>query len=59
MRKEKIDYHIYPELRARKRVGAGRDILIFKLHLPHVIPNSMQALHALSHLEITVWKGPS
>ena len=27
-------------------------MLIFQLHLPHVIPNSMQALHALSHSEI-------
>ena len=30
------------------------DMLIFQLHLPHVIPNSMQALHALSHLEIII-----
>ena len=34
-------------------------MLIFQLHLPHVIPNSMQALHALSHLEITFRKAPS
>ena len=27
-------------------------MLIFQLHLPHVIPNSMQALHSLSHSEI-------
>ena len=27
-------------------------MLIFQLHLPHVIPNSMQAIHALSHSEI-------
>ena len=27
-------------------------MLIFQLHLPHVIPNSMQALSALSHSEI-------
>ena len=37
----------------------GRDMLIFQLHLPHVIPNSMQALHALSHSEITFRKAPS
>jgi len=30
-------------------------MLIFQLH---VVPNSMQALHALSHLEITFWKAP-
>ena len=34
-------------------------MLIFQLHLPHVIPNSMQALHALSHSEITFRKAPS
>ena len=28
-------------------------MLIFQHHLPHVIPNSMQALRALSHSEIT------
>ena len=28
------------------------DMLIFQLHLPHVIPNSMQTLHTLSHSEI-------
>ena len=33
-------------------------MLIFQLHLPHVIPNSMQALHALSHSEITFRKAP-
>jgi len=33
--------------------------LIFQLHLPHVIPNSMQALHALSHTEITFRKALS
>ena len=27
-------------------------MLIFQLHLPHVIPNSMHALCALSHSEI-------
>jgi len=31
-------------------------MLIFQLHLPYVIPNSMQALHTLSHSEITFWK---
>jgi len=31
-------------------------MLIFQLHLPHV---SIQALHALSHSEITFWKAPS
>ena len=35
------------------------EVLIFQLHLPHVIPNSMQALHALSHSEITFRKAPS
>ena len=30
-------------------VGVGWDMLIFQLHLPHVIPNSMQVLCALSH----------
>jgi len=30
-------------------------MLIFQLHLPHVIPNSMQALHS----EITLWKALS
>ena len=40
-------------------VGTGRDMLIFQLHLPHVIPNSMQALHALSHSEITFRKALS
>ena len=30
-------------------------MLIFQLHLPHVIPNSMQALHALSHSEIIIY----
>ena len=34
-------------------------MLIFQRHLPHVIPNSMQALHALSHSEITFRKAPS
>ena len=34
-------------------------MLIFQLHLPHVIPNSMQALHALNHSEITFWKSIS
>ena len=34
-------------------------MLIFQLHLPHVIPNSMQALHALSHSKITFRKAPS
>ena len=34
-------------------------MLIFQRHLPHVIPNSMQALHALSHSEITFQKAPS
>ena len=34
-------------------------MLIFQLHLPHVIPNSMQALHALSQSEITFRKAPS
>jgi len=34
-------------------------MLIFQLHFPHVIPNSMQALCALSHLEITFRKAPS
>ena len=29
------------------------EVLIFQLHLPLVIINSMQALHALSHLRIT------
>ena len=33
-------------------------MLIFQLHLPHVIPNSTQALCALSHSEITFWKAP-
>jgi len=33
-------------------------MLIFQLHLPHVTPNSVQALHALSHSEITFWKAP-
>ena len=33
-------------------------MLIFQLHLSHVIPNSMQALHALCHLEIAFWKAP-
>ena len=28
-------------------------MLIFQLHLPRVIPNSMQALRALSHSEIS------
>ena len=28
-------------------------MLIFQCHLPHVIPNSIQALCALSHSEIT------
>ena len=37
-------------------MGNGQDMLIFQLHL---IPNSMQALHALSHSEITFWKAPS
>ena len=31
-------------------------MLIFQRHLPHVIPNSMQALSALSHSEITFRK---
>jgi len=31
-------------------------MLLFQLHLPHVIPNSMQALYALSHSEITFRK---
>ena len=35
------------------------DMLIFQHHLPHVISNSMQALLALSHLEITFQKTPS
>ena len=39
-------------------MGAGWDMLIFQRHLPHVIPNSMQALHALSHSEITFRKAP-
>ena len=33
-------------------------MLIFQRHLPHVIPNSMQALRALSHSEITFRKAP-
>ena len=33
-------------------------MLIFQLHLPHIIPNSMQALCALSHSEITFRKAP-
>ena len=33
-------------------------MLIFQLHLPHVIPNSIQALCALSHSEITFRKAP-
>ena len=33
-------------------------MLIFQLHLPHVIPNSMQALCVLSHSEITFRKAP-
>ena len=33
-------------------------MLIFQRHLPHVIPNSMQALCALSHSEITFRKAP-
>ena len=39
-------------------LNTGWDMLIFQLHLPHVIPNSMQALHALSHSEITFRKAP-
>ena len=34
-------------------------MLIYRLHLPHVIPNSMQALCALSHSLITFQKAPS
>ena len=37
---------------------AGWDMLIFQRHLLHVIFNSMQALHAPSHLEITFRKPP-
>ena len=37
-------------------INLGWDMLIFQLHLLHVIPNSMQALHALSHSEITFRK---
>ena len=33
-------------------------MLIFQRHLPHLTPNSMQALRALSHSEITFWKAP-
>ena len=33
-------------------------MLMFQRHLPHVIPNSMQALRSLSHLEITFRKAP-
>jgi len=43
---------------AKGRVANGRDILIFQLHLPHVIPNSMQALCALSHSGISFQKAP-
>jgi len=39
--------------------GEGGKMLIFQLHLPHVIPNGMQALRALSHSEITFRKAPS
>jgi len=34
-------------------------MLISQLHLPHVIPNSMQVLHALNHSQITFWKALS
>ena len=34
-------------------------MLIFQLHLSHVIINSMQALHAPSHLRITFQKAQS
>jgi len=40
-------------------IGNGKkmvDMLIFQLHLPHVIINSTQALCALSHLQITFQK---
>ena len=33
-------------------------MLIFQRHLPHVIPNSMQALRVLSHSKITFRKAP-
>ena len=33
-------------------------MLIFQRHLPHVIPNSMQALRALSHSEIILHYSP-
>ena len=39
-------------------INLGWDMLIFQLRLTHVIPNSMQALHSLSHLEITFRKAP-
>ena len=42
---------------AIKSGGMG-GMLIFQRHLPHVIPNSMQALRALSHSEITFRKAP-
>ena len=38
--------------------GGGRDMLMFQLYLPNVITNSMQALCALSHLQIAFWKAP-
>jgi len=39
---EKIQYD-------KLKQGGWVEMLIFQLHLPHVIPNSMQALHALNH----------
>ena len=36
----------------------GWDMLILLLHLRHVIPNSMQELHALNDSEITFQKAP-
>ena len=50
------NYEIYSGNKRGGCFNIGWDMLIFQLHFPHVISNSMQALHALSHSEITFRK---
>ena len=56
MKNQPYEQTIHKKLAIKSRGMGG--MLIFQCHLPHVIPNSMQALRSLSHLEITFRKAP-